>query len=63
MLPYCQQRTELLHELGKLKRLIKRRPYLAMNAEAITFRLRELRQLERITQTNFKAAGGSRSYS
>ncbi len=63
MWTYCQERTELLHELGKLKRLIKRRPHLAMNAEAITFRLRELRQLQRIAQNSAKAAGGSRSYS
>jgi hypothetical protein len=43
-----QERTELLQQLGKLHRRIKRRPHLAADAQAILFRLRELRQIARI---------------
>ena len=62
MWTYQQERTELLQELGKLHRRIKRRPHLASDAEAILFRLRELRQMARIAKSNVTAAGGLRRY-
>lgn len=55
-----QERTELLHELGKLQKRIKRRPYLTSDAQAILFRLRELRQIARIAQNANKSAGVQR---
>ncbi len=51
-----QERTELLHELGKLQKRIKRRPHLTSDAQAILFRLRELRQIARIAQNANKSA-------
>jgi hypothetical protein len=45
-----QERIQLLQELGKLRRRIKRRPHLASDAQAIMFRLRELRHIARVTQ-------------
>ena len=46
-----EERAKLLEELGKLKRRIKRRPHLASAAQAILFRLRELRQIARSART------------
>jgi hypothetical protein len=45
-----QERTELLQKLGTLRRRIKRRPHLASDAQAILFRLRELRHIARIAR-------------
>lgn len=57
-----QERTELLHELGKVQRRIKRRPHLTSDAQAILFRLRELRQIARIAQNATKTPGAQRRY-
>lgn len=47
---HTHERTELLEKLAKVQRKIKRRPHLAADAQAILFRLRELRQLARVAQ-------------
>jgi len=57
-----QERTELLQELAKLQRRIRRRPHLASDAQAILFRLRELRQLARIAQNRDTVTGAPRRY-
>jgi hypothetical protein len=57
MRPYHQERTELLEELGKVQRRIRRHPHLTSDAQAILFRLRELRQLARSAQKVAASAG------
>jgi tRNA U34 5-methylaminomethyl-2-thiouridine-forming methyltransferase MnmC len=63
MWAYQQERSELLQELGRLHRRIKRRPYLASDAEAIVFRLRQMRQQARAARKNVKVAAGPPRYS
>ena len=57
-----QERAELLQELGKLHRRIKRRPHLASDAQAILFRLRELRQIARIARNKDTTTTQARRY-
>jgi tRNA U34 5-methylaminomethyl-2-thiouridine-forming methyltransferase MnmC len=54
---YNPERTGLLEELGRVQRRIKRNPHLASDAQAILFRLRELRQLARMSE-KLKVTGG-----
>ena len=60
MQPHNQERTELLEELGKVQRRIRRHPHLTSDAQAILFRLRELRQLARLAQKVAVSAGDQR---
>jgi hypothetical protein len=55
-----QERTELLAALGKVRRRIKRYPHLTSDAQAILFRLRELRRMARIAQTAAASGGNPR---
>lgn len=57
---YEHERTELLAELGRVQRRIKRNPHLTSDAQAILFRLRELRRLARLAQNAAVARGHPR---
>jgi hypothetical protein len=57
---YNQERNELLAELGKVQRRIKRHPHLTSDAQAILFRLRDLRRMARLAQNVAASSGNPR---